>query len=602
MNLFRLLLISLVFALVANGFSIYLAICSPVADVGPLDIDEYLYLSKSKAVASGLPADTFFYLEHKNSSSVLLEIFRRPSAITDLAVGVFANLLSLKNFYFGLALDLICSFFCFAFLSQCFYLCLGKVVESYIGAAISIFFPFLLVPTSSSSMFFPLFSALFGEWYQPTYRDFSLPVFRGVYTQVSEVVYAAGLYLLAKSWRATDPRFKVLPQWILAGLSFYVYFFCWVTLVELIGSFFLLRAVLNGKNDWRQSLRTHALGFFLHLIIILPGLFILHAGRIGGIVATDSIRKYYFFSWFPLLSAIPLLILGFRMKDRQLALPLLLLGTMAALELLLMNIQTILSQVIAPYHFTRYYLHPILSGLGSALIVLTLRQTKYWRPVFYGMLVPYFVCWIGFQESSALTVFKSQFGSFQHELLDLVLYLQRSTPKDSVINVMQDWAPFRAEAGEEFSSREFPVAIASLAERPILSQDWQYQPPELTDVVFREFASSWYYSGSLNFLWPCPTEIKLPGDIFVLTWTALLIHRQQQCALTKEIVSTLNPCKVLHMFKTDYVLWESWMNNYSDTHLTSIADLVWSSNTGIYRLYKIDHQKVENLACNAKIL
>ncbi|MFN2427235.1 MAG: hypothetical protein ABR587_12400, partial [Candidatus Binatia bacterium] len=307
-------------------------------------------------------------------------------------------------------------------------------------------------------------------------------------------------------------------------------------------------------RDFVARIASDKMTFFAGWIFGSLGVFyIMATNETAGIVAADVLGRYWFFPLERLLLAAVLFGLAWRGRRENLrrAQLLVLLGYLLALELLLMNVQPVLRQGLAPYHFPGFYLHPFVTGGFFLLLVDWLRSAMSLR------LVAQLVCalpLLSFAFDTALGVRKA-FASLPiaDDLGWLVERLQ-ATPSSTVFALNPIRKPFSARPATEASLLNLPNFVSTLSGRYVFHQEWMFNELGDDSDLRRELGTSWLLSGTMRPLWTPARPVRLPGDVFTLTWTYLELRREQKLEMHRDLLREYTPCAFLSDFRVDLLV------------------------------------------------
>jgi len=182
---------------------------------------------------------------------------------------------------------------------------------------------------------------------------------------------------------------------------------------------------------------------------------------------------------------------------------------------------------------------------------------------------------------------------------ELVRFVRESTAPASRFALMPDRFPFRGDFGAKFSLSSLPNAFAALTKRRILYQDWGYTEMSSDNDIRREFATGLYFSGAARLLYPCEAEIRLPGDLFYLTWTYYSLRRRQKCADFAELISTFDSCQAIREFPVEYVIWDRSLMLPEPSLFATYGREVWQSSDANFVVIQFDAKRAESALCSS---
>jgi len=483
--------------------------------------------------------DEFYYLVLPGR--VTLEQVRLPHELLDIALGGIIRLFQIPNLLLPFILDIICSVLAFCGLYALF-MTMGRSrsPQAIVAASAAAVFVTLL-PWSLSSVLLSLdrYLAFSDLILTSSHGGFpSTPVERGLYTQISWVVWTWALCLLAKVLvRRTVSWLDALLIALLLGSTIYIYFFCWAALWFV----FVCAVVLDlglAPREWSCQTRMRLLAAaVLGVCIATPGLVILFPA--GGLFSPGpdrhllqdtsgvSFRSVWFFA-----PTVFILTIGVGMWLRRDAerrvdaphrVPLVLAWACLLGELVLMNAQPLLNRWLTPYHFPLFFFHPALTAL---LIFAYLSRTRLYR------VAAVIILSIG--PIIGIIRVMSYPGGAGPEA-EVLRYIDERLPAGAPIYTM----PFivdRNTVPGDISHLMMPFWIDAMTHADSASRVLGYDSNR-ADVVRREMTSAWVLTGRASLLAGCPqVPISLHGnDIMNGTRTYFLMQRAIDCRVFDEI-------------------------------------------------------------------
>lgn len=76
-------------------------------------------------------------------------------------------------------------------------------------------------------------------------------------------------------------------------------------------------------------------------------------------------------------------------------------------------------------------------------------------------------------------------------------------------------------------------------------QNWIFTLTDDSDYLRREMLIGALFSGKPQLLWPCPKHLRLPEDLFSLTWSHYKIARKQQRDSFSNVLRETTYCELL---------------------------------------------------------
>lgn len=555
------------------------------------DVDEVSYLPQALNTGRRLP-DSSGYLEHARPASLPSLLLQRPNAVTDYIVGYLGNVAGLTAIELGFVLDIFCCFFCLISFTLLFRQVVGSSLAAEVAALFTLLFPTFL--SVNSLIHFQLPLSWLENFVSPKYhKHWQPPMMRGVYTQVSYVGFALVLSRVLRGLRTELSVVSWVISGALSGLLFYIYFFGWGSALALAGLLVFFRifylAYLGESYKILYLLKSGLCFLFGHLLAGGLGFWIVATQKIEGVVSAREISTYWFFApeSFALLLILALILI-YNLKLRRFPYFLYLAFSCVVAEFILMNLQPLLGQAIAPYHFPTLFLVPLLGGaliaglleflLGRSLTKSTARVCSA-LIVFVGLTGPIYQ-WA----KRAPSIEKSD------EFAELASYIHRNTDHNAVFAMMSFRHPFNDRLPKFFSHRPDPSGLAALSERYVFYQDWILAAGiGWEERVQRELAMGYLYSGKMQLLWPCMlSSPEMPGDIFNLTWTIRLFDRKNLCQHLVDTKPEYSVCAIFKNYELNYLIWEDGFKFSRPEILQKYFSQVWQSSAGYYELWRFN--------------
>jgi hypothetical protein len=560
---------------------------SPGFPVQAFTVDDGLYLQRAIGAWQGQDPYQWTYFENAGTRPLAEVAVARPNAVTDIAVGWIAATLGLGPAGLAIFLDWSCGALCLALFAAIFRRlcpwCEEWVVWS--AAIVSVAFPSILVPDP----LIHLPNAAFPFLVSQGFVDHAPPVFRAVYTQASYPLFLLSVLQMIRVYlRPEQLPGTMFLAGVLGGLCGFGYFFPWLTTLALGLSLPLLRAIVSRDHTATAVAGGVAIFFAGWLAGSIGVLAIMKASSSAGIVTSDLLARYW---WLPIervaLAAV-LLVAAAREARRDAAAARVtgFLALLVALEIPLMNVQPVVRQGLAPYHFPSFYLYPLLSGLGFLVVVEWLRR-RFSLPLFARAVCALPV--LAYVFDAALGVHVAlQPLPLARDLGWLVERL-RAEPPETVFAMNPVREPFSDHPADEKFLLNLPNFVSMLSGRYTLQQEWMFQELADTSDLERELGMSFLLKGRTQPLWKPPELVPMPGDMFTLTWTYLLLRREQKLALHKDLFRDYSACRFFQKFRVDILVHD--VANDGPLFMRPTERLLTkeaSSPEGTFDLYRFD--------------
>ena len=561
---------------------------SPGFPVQAFTVDDGLYLQRAIGAWKGEDPYEWTYYENARTRPLGEVALGRPNAVVDIAVGAVASGLDLSASELAVLLDWTFGALSFA-LFVAIFLLWTDAWTAIAAAILAVCWCELLIP--DAHLLLPN-AALPWAVNQP-FVDHAEPPLRAVYTQVGYPLFLAGLFLLLRRFvNGTMSAGAMFAIGVLGGLNGFGYFFPWLVALAVGMSLPVVGAVLRAQPLVRIAAGSSA--FLSGWIAGSAGvLYITLKNQTTGIIGGDVLGRYW---WLPvehLFFAMVLVFLAVRDRTPRRTL-LAFVGLAFALELPLMNVQTVLRQGIAPYHFVSFYLHPLVTGGLFVLLVDWLRRSMSMH------LVATAVCALpvlafGFDYAlrtrAALTPIP-----IAEDLGWLIGRLQEE-PSDSVFAMNPVEHPYTPVPENEFVLRNLPNFVATMSQRYTLHQEWMFNEIADDSDLRRELGVSWLLSGTTRPLWEVRQPVRLPGDLFTLTTTYFELRRVAKIEAHGTLVSSYTPCRFVSDFRVDLFVHDKENDGAMAPAADRFLTLEGTSPHGGFDLYRFDRERARRELC-----
>lgn len=591
--------VNLVVALVCTTIALMPAIVSylkyPDYPTFTFHTDDGLYLQRAVLSCSGILPYEWPYYETATPHSMIDVLLTRPNSIVDVVVGCTAVKFGLSLPQLGLGLDFICTLTSFLLLTTIFRLWVPRWV-AYTAAMITLCLPHLfmtdwlyLLPNST----FPHLVNVNIVW-----RD--SPATRSIYTQISYLPYLLSIYFLLKHGLGKFTNaWGLIAIGLIGGLVGHIYFFGWISCAAIGTGILCLKPLINRESHLNSVLRDLLLFWSGWVIGSLGSFYILLINRTTGIVKADVLGEYWFMPVERLILSGWLVLILFYRPKRDKDFPAALVGFLAvllALNLPLLNIQPLLKQGMASYHFGIFYLNPLLAGGFFSLIYLFLDRFIPYKT----LLKAFCLAPIAVIAHNTFSETKRAFDSTDwNRDLGWVIHEMGRTPSDHVFGMNSVNHPFSPVPPQSFNFSTDSTFVASLSHRFTLHQDWMYNEIDNDDDIRRELGLAWIISGRMQLLWHLPEKIDLPNDIFNQTWVYYQLRRQQKLALHGHLVTDYTPCKFLRDYRLDFLIFDTRDGDVLAKPEERFLSLQSVSPAGNFKIFDFDQKLAIDKFCNS---
>jgi hypothetical protein len=570
---------------------------SPGFPVQAFTVDDGLYLQRAIGAWQGQDPYQWTYFENAGTRPLAEVAVARPNAVTDIAVGWIAATFGLGPAGLAIFLDWVCAALSMALFAAIFrrlcHWCDERVIWS--AAIVAVAFPSILVPDPAIHLPNDVLPFLVSQ----DFVDHAAPVFRGVYTQASYPLFLLSVLQMVRVHLRSEPLSGTMfLAGVLGGLCGFGYFFPWLTTLALGLSLPLVRAIVARDRSAAEvgaGLATFAGGWLAGSIGVLA---IMKASSAAGIVASDLLAEHW---WLPLervVAAVVLLVAAVYLarRDPDVARVVGVLALLVALEIPLMNVQPVLRQGLAPYHFPSFYLYPLLSGVAFVLVVEWLRS-RLSMPLVAGAVCA--LPLVAYVFDAGLGVHVALQPPPLARDLDWLVERLRAAPPDTVFALNPVREPLSNQPVAENFLINLPNFVSTLSGRYTLEQEWMFHEMADTGDLRRELGMSWLLSGRMRPLWKPPEPVPMPGDVFTLTWTYLKLRRAQKLALHAELLDDYSPCRFVSEFRVDLLVHDAANDGALHEPALRFLSRETSSPNGTFDVYRFDRARAAATLCGA---
>lgn len=522
-------------------------------------------------------------------------------------IGSIPRLCGIRPIVFGALSDLLCCFASYWALVNLFKL--AARCDSFrndLSAIVAIMFPWMMSVSEALDLHSDLIPTL---TFAAHHYFESRPVFRGLSTQYSFVLFVLAIWLFLNSTENQEtPLLMRFWAGVVGGLLLYVYFFAWGAFYAMAGFYMLLEWRLPAKAPPRTLLIRQSVFVIASVAASAPGiLFLLQSTgmRMAGpqeyfqiMNSALSLGDYWFLS--P-INTIVIVCLGAILISPSLRTRLLsggktddavptaypLFWALLCAEFLLMNSQPILRTRLEPYHFPLFFLHPLGSGLIFCIAQSWFSCSKGIRTLFIAgvLLMPSFGV-------LALTMRVSHATPDETERTEMFRFLAEGLPRDSAVATL----PFSRQFSRSKITPDYkllPYWIKTLSGKESFSLLLEAGQSIRTSVE-RELAISWLYTGQIEMLLPCPVnQPNFASDILTGATAFEEVTRLTVCHLAERIKNQTTPCHLLKSFRIDYIVEEP----DGPVKQSPLVTPIWQSSSGSYRILKFNQASAMNQYC-----
>ena len=458
--------------------------------------------------------------------------FPTPHNLAELVTGKLAAILGLEPAGLGLFLDITLSFTCYLIFHALFSALSGNNAAAHCACVCLLCFP----PLFPLSRYIPNPAgwpvAIF-----PIENFFCLPILRGVSTQLSYPLFGGTLLLVFGNKRY---------DYSLIGAScaalLYVYFFSWVA----ITAFVVIYLIACGP---RRSVANDGLRFFVPFCVVsAPGLFWILEHQISQFKQPELIGAT---PWYFPLEIIALgAYCGHAVFCQGSANTLLrAIFALCLTELLAGNIQKVAGVSLQPYHFTSFYLHPLLAAV---LILAGFQHSRSSFARLFAVLI--------FAAFSAVAVSKSIRAlsptADENSFAAAARFIIANTSPDDSIAVLPFTPPFAKVPGGLADVRLMPYWVWAITGRFTLPRALdQVRRREQLEIA-RELLVGWLFSGKVQLTGDCPSGTENPSAMLAENFSWHRKQREIYCRQAEKQISDFSPCEALKTLSIQYLLLE----------------------------------------------
>ena len=577
---------SLLFSLFLNAGSIFAMFSTgPSSPSLFSDFDEPFYFILARQIGAAPLLETLRAIPALPDSVTYRKVFY-PHSFMDIPLGKILFYSGMPLTVFGLILDLLLPIFAYYLFVKFFReldvnrwaaecAAIGVLAFSYLAAVTY----YLHIPVHLG----------FIESIPSGISD-CVPILRGIYTQLSIPLFALGLLLTAKAFK-TEPT-KALRLFVsaglCAGLSIYVYFYCWMALSGLIVCWIACEALL-----YRQQVKEKIFQLFIFsatsILSALPGVLILHGVKNGApsLVPPNTFNLAYV----PLEVCLLLICLFFSRKywkHRPQAAKLLTVLMACWLSIFLVpNVQFFMKAPLLGFHFIIFYFTPLATGLIIAVILNRSFSDKILHALYCLLLL---LCFSNY---------KVGWRSIDAQFANLSTYVNSNIDKDATIVANEYFSSHTVgKTYFSFSSSVIPYYVETLLHRKSFLHNLK---DNTSDAALKSQVSAGFYLlGNVGLTADCLTtdEIhrRLPWDLSLHFMAEVMLNWSRICERAKLL--PYSTCDALHQFPVDYILFDREFNTKNPDWFEWGAELVWEASDNQLALYKLKHELLEQRFCH----
>jgi hypothetical protein len=380
----------------------------------------------------------------------------------------------------------------------------------------------------------------------------------------------------------------------------YLYFFAWLSAACLLSLFGALMWVerLYCKSNSSPGIsvcKAFLSAFVPFLLISAPGILQLVKGGSlytpGPASHLPSLSQFLDFSKFWYLP--PLSLLGvvwclWKRLCKKGGLSYGIVGVTLLSTVILTNLQPVLGRWLPPYHFSLFFLHPVISAV---LVVPVLCYLSRFRIAPLLSLAP------------SLLVLLPSVKSFlnQYELREesaLVERLYRFTPQSATIATPPYLNDGRTEELKLYFSL-LPYTVQSLAIRQSFTNFLNFDSNREMHIR-KELTLGYLYFGTPRLLVTCPkrSKIDIPYDDVISGATAFIqAQRAIDCEILNSMPSVPSPCDLISEGRIDFLVMQSGQQNTPPLSVQRSISNSWNTPQGRYTVHQIDYERLKEEVC-----
>ncbi len=570
------------------------------------DGDESFYLKVALNQATLGGPESLYYEHAQLSASIhpssIIFSSRPDQVIGHLVYGYTSKLFNLHVLEVVLIGDILCCLFSYFFLAKSFYLLMPNKKFSFIPevfAVVTIVYPWTM----------SIENYIRTDWLNlSSVKPISHllhscpPIMEAVESQTSAAFCSYLLFTIVNSRTHFSRCSKsIFYSGLLAGLLMYFYVASWIPLL-FVGSLFNLFFTYAQSNRITICLVDGATFFAGSVLVAFPGILriLTDIGTSSTVPHLETYRSLWYFSPVWLLIAI----IGVFTISKSRRFPVsskvtsisLLIAAIGA-EFIVLNLQPLLGISTQGVFFLLCGTRPIITYCSLVLL------SSFLRPVFTprGRIFSLLSLFVLVATSSGIIFYGKQFYTRDiNDTIELLQFIDRNTPKDSVIAVATFERIF-SEGARESDLRNFPNVVSALTNRFILKDAYglELHPHFAEEKIRRELALGAFLTGDPRLSRPCVSALAdFDPMSFYQQWVAMTLARRDACEKYSNVIKSFDHCQAFTSFKVDYVIWENKiLGKEKPAYLVSEATLSWKSSLGNYEVYAIDQTTLKRVYC-----
>lgn len=554
------------------------------------DWDEPVYLGMLKEMSSH---NLSILLDFSKGIPVEYPLpFFYPHVAVDLFLSRIIYLFNLTPIDIGLGLDLVCSFLGFIIFSKFFGLFTAKTSLAQLIAIGFLCFPGSLNIGESLGLDYQLSKSIAAA---APHTYICLTILRSAYTQLGLLAFGLNLiwfinYLQSPSSRICRLGFLGFS----VGLTIYLYFFVWGALMGLCCLVLTCRLLPHNLAILTRLLimaKEIALFVSCSFMAAGPGLYLSTLSTTKELLALPpELQGYWYFPFDILLLFLLTLVLFFSGSSNQKKMLCLIIMTSCLLaELILNNIQTVLGQLLTPYHFTIFYLRSLFFGF----VLLIFMQMRFHRIVLIA-------CYGAILGGALVPSYKLSVERFLNKPAETIELIQFLNSRKGVFDSSKTlWVyPHKLSAESALEKKSLPYWISATTNLQVKFSTIRREDLEVVNSVADELILNWLYFNTPKLISGCEySAVPVPGDLFIGVGTWSNLRRLVFCSESQELREQFDACQSVKNQTIDYFLWEPNRIVLKPDWLSSSAVKTWESSAGQYQLFKINQESLVKNVC-----
>lgn len=561
--------------------------------------DELYYIRHASQLAEVPLGDFIFSAIDPGVVSSKTLALNSPYKLTLYFFGKVSGVLPLSAALFAYILDILFTFLSLCVFYHLFHQFKFSATDTLFASIVAVSFPWVFALQNLNIS--PNFGSFGLNFFSYSVDDYAcLPSQRFGPTQISSIGFISSLSSLYSFLSTNGKRSypKLVFAACLSGFCIYLYIFTFFVALT-IGTLSIIALSLLAKESYLKTSKVLLTYLGLAMIVAAPGFPLSLAGAKvfdSALLPDGILHRMVGYSLEHIIFFILLIVAIAHSSSQKSKIVMVLICTCMVAHFCLYNLQTVTGKITTPYHFSLFFITPLMSGLIILYLFDLIQSAKIKSAL--GALIMMKV--LLFNSYVAVKTANSE----DPQDLEILRYAKTLGPTSKVAII-----PFTKPFESTYSGIDSVIVLPSVI-KLVSNIDAFPSNPALFAVERTEYRQNleeemllgWLFSGTKRLAGSCSEKIDfgeqdLPQGIVYWSYH----QRRDFCRYAKENFTPIDICGLLKKNKITHLLWDTSLLPEEPRNFNQIADKIWQSSQAKFIMLRIDSEKALNLACLSSI-